>query len=624
MEAGLPPQAREHIGGESFRLKSQFIRVIRGLLFRFSGSAASTRAMSESGDRPKSFFRRNRSGHRTLAASRRVSVLIVLIAALTAALVVVQDMRATRELRDQIQEENRLRMLSSLGHVEGYFDAVYSALLFISLDNDVVALRRDSREFIEKLYHHEWEHHHLTEIYVVERDFTGRQQPLMTFERESPEMPVEQVHTPAREQQEYRTLMEQIQQFAANPGLRALLSREIRVCTPDEQGELSRGYVYSVPIRAQDQLIGIVAGITTTKTIIEALRHGLIGPTRFLVSERGDFVMPEAAGRGVEEWFALQFKSHGVAGFFAQASESFLVKDLPALWIPVEIVSGEKWWLVCLYDPEMDLHQTALSGFIGHILVAGSLLLAGFALAFLVRSLGKRLDQQARHLEERKQLERQVEEVSEREQRRIGESLHEDLCQRLTGIEAVSRHLEKRLAAAGLPEAGAASEIVAEIKESLTRARQMADELQPVSLLQHGFLAAIHELALNTTRRRGVPCKVEAADFTAELDAPVASHLYRIAQESVNNVLQHAKASQILLRVSADRETISFAVIDDGVGIGIDAAAREGPGMGLRIMRYRSDLIGGHFEARAAPGGGTIVSCRLPLAEPPKEIPHGR
>jgi hypothetical protein len=107
--------------------------------------------MSESGDRPKSFFRRNTPGRRTLAASRRLSVLIVLIAALIAALVVVQDRQAAEDLRKRIKEENRLRMLSSLEHVEEYFDAVYSALLFISLDKDIVAMRRDSREFIQKL-----------------------------------------------------------------------------------------------------------------------------------------------------------------------------------------------------------------------------------------------------------------------------------------------------------------------------------------------------------------------------------------------------------------------------------------------------------------------------------------
>jgi signal transduction histidine kinase len=332
-----------------------------------------------------------------------------------------------------------------------------------------------------------------------------------------------------------------------------------------------------------------------------------------LVSERGDFVTPGPADPVVKEWFQRQCHTNGVADFFSQATGSFLVGDRLALWTPAQIVSGEKWWLVCLHDPKAQMHRTPISGFLGHFLVVGSLLLAGFALAFLMHSLGRRLDDQVQHLEERKQLERQIEEVSEREQRRIGAGLHEDLCQRLTGIEAVSRHLEKRLNASGLPEAGAAADIAAEIKESLAHARQMADELQPVSLLEQGFLAAISELALSTSRRRGVPCQIEDAGFAVTLDPSVASHLYRITQEAINNVIQHARATQIVVRLTASEENLSLAIIDNGTGIGASAASGQGAGMGLLIMRYRSDLIGGQLEVRPEPGGGTLVKCILPV-----------
>lgn len=570
--------------------------------------------MAESVESSKTPNRGNAVAKRSLAASRRVSVLIVLLTTIIAALVILQDRKATSKLREQILEENRLRMLSSLEHVEEYFGSIYSTLLFISLDKDVAALRRDSREFIEKLYLHEWEQHRLTEIYVVERGFDGRQQPMMTFERESAEMPLDRVHSPEREQEEYRTQIEQIQQFADRPDLRALLSREISLCTPDAQGGLCRGYVYSVPIRAQDRFVGIVSGMVATETIMEALRRGTVSPTRVLVSERGDYIASNEVGRGFKEWLQQQFGRHGVAGFFSRASASFEVGDKHALWTPAQIVSGEKWWLVCLYDLKTQLPRTSITGVLGHFLVAGSLLLSGIALAFLVRSLGRRLDEQVRHLEERKQLERQVEEVSEREQRRIGASLHEDLCQRLTGIEAISRHLEKRLGKAGLPEADAAADIAAEIKESLTRARQMADELQPVSLLEHGLLAALHELSLNTSQHRGIPCAVENAGFAAKLNPTIASHLYRIAQEAINNAVQHANASRIVIRLATTGKDLTMSIIDNGTGFGAGAASGERVGMGLLIMRYRSELIGGRLEFRPGPAGGTLVQCTFPIA----------
>jgi signal transduction histidine kinase len=547
------------------------------------------------------------SGRASQAWARFAPVLIVGATVVLAVLVILQDVRAVTELKERIHEENRLRMESCLDHVQEYFDAVYSTLLFISLDNDVVAMRRDSREYIQKMYDHQWEHHRLAEVYVVERDFSGDKPPFMTFERDRDELPVEEIHSLAREQEEYRTQMEQIRGFAAAPHLPALLSSEIALCTPDDRGGMARGFVYSVPIRRANMLVGIVAGMIETPTVLSTLRHGQDHQMAFLVNERGHRLARADAVPRVSEWFRERFETQGTRGFFDQATDSFLVGRWTALWQPARIVSGEKWWLVFLYNRETYQHRTLLTGVPGHAALAASLLLAGLALASLVRNLGQRIDEQARHLRERRELERQVGEVSEREQRRIGASLHEDLCQRLTGIEGMSRHLEKRLGAAQRPEEAVASEIAGEIKESLTCARQMADELQPVALLQHGFLAAIHELALNTTRRRGIPCTVEESDFPGTLDERMATHLYRIAQEALSNAIQHAQATQIFIRLSAQDRRINLTVTDDGIGMPQEAS--RGAGMGLRIMRYRSELIGAHLEIQRAPGRGTLVSC---------------
>lgn len=194
------------------------------------------------------------------AKHRWLPLIIVVTAAVLAGLIILQDLRDVAELRDLIHEENRIRMRSCLEHVQEYFDAVYATLLFISLDDDVQALRRDSRAYIQKLYDHQWEHHRLTEVYVVERNFTGQQAPFMTFERGLEDVPPEQIHSLAREEEEYRTHREQLRRFADDPRLPALLSGEIRLCTPDGQGKMARGFAYSVPIRASNALAGIVAG----------------------------------------------------------------------------------------------------------------------------------------------------------------------------------------------------------------------------------------------------------------------------------------------------------------------------------------------------------------------------
>jgi signal transduction histidine kinase len=138
----------------------------------------------------------------------------------------------------------------------------------------------------------------------------------------------------------------------------------------------------------------------------------------------------------------------------------------------------------------------------------------------------------------------------------------------------------------------------------------MAEELQPVSLLQAGLLAALEELAERAGKRGALACRVEDAGWPEELDASVATHFYRIVQEALNNIIAHAQATQVVIRLSADDRRLTLTVTDNGVGLPEGAA--QAPGMGLRIMRYRGDLIGADLHIRPRPGKGTIVTCACP------------
>jgi signal transduction histidine kinase len=558
-------------------------------------------------------------GPALLRWSRLLPPFIVVTTVLLACLLVLREARAVSRLKERIQEENRLRMRSSQEHVGDYLEEVYSIVLFISQNEDVLVMSREARGFIQKLYDHGWDNHQLAEVYVVERDFRGDRRPFMTFEHE-PASSSPHIHVPSREQEEYRAQLEQIQRFSAQPGLRALLSPEILLCVPDANGERSRGFVYSVPVWAGDRLSGIVAGMIRTRTILERLHQGLDRQVAFLVNERGELVLDTNADPAIRNWLRQRFVSQDVSGFFAQAPQGVAMDRRIALWTPAKILSGEKWWLVLLCDKDEHLQRSVLAGTLGYGALPVSLLVAGIALAFLVHSLQRRLVEQARYLRERKQLERQIQDVSEREQRRIGENLHEDLCQRLTGLEAMSRMLEKRLGAKQRPEAQIASEISQELKVSVTCAREMADELQPVSLLQAGLLAALEELAERTGKRAALACRVEDAGWPEELDATVATHLYRIAQEALSNVVAHAQASQVFIRLSADDHRLALTITDDGVGLPEGAA--QSPGMGLRIMRYRADLIGADLKVQRASGKGTTVTCTCPRPDA-AETPSG-
>ncbi|MCL5098679.1 MAG: ATP-binding protein [Candidatus Omnitrophica bacterium] len=542
--------------------------------------------------------------------SRLAPVLIAFIAVPLVGGIIVQGLLEDAQLRQNIHEENVLRMQAKLTHLNDFFDSIYSTLLFVSLDPDVVVMRRDSLDYIQKLIDHQWEHNRLAEVYLVERDFTGDRSPFMTFKHEANGQTVQEVPSLDEEREEYHAQIDQIERFAVNPGILALMSGEINLCASDELGVSSRGYVYSVPIRSNGKLAGIVAGMIESQTIRQ-----VIGPFRnqrvaLLIDERGEILTGWNPPDGILDWFRHQFRSQGATGFFEKAADHFPVRDMTALWVPATVIPGEKWYLVFLYNERSAMSQGFIGGWPGRAWLVGGLVLAGVALVLLTLSLRKRLVAQMQHLRERKQLERQVQEVSEREQRRIGEVLHEDLCQRLSGLEAAGRMLEKKLKAANIPEAGVASEIAVELRESLTCACRMADELQPVSLLEHGFLAAIQKLADRAEKRAGFPCRVENRGFPGELELMAATHLYRITQEAVSNVIQHAQATLMTISLYGNCQRLSLTITDNGIGMPKGSA--QGPGMGLHIMRYRADLIGAQLEIRAAKGGGTAVVCSRP------------
>jgi two-component system CheB/CheR fusion protein len=93
-------------------------------------------------------------------------------------------------------------------------------------------------------------------------------------------------------------------------------------------------------------------------------------------------------------------------------------------------------------------------------------------------------------------------------------------------------------------------------------------------------------------------------------DNTVATHLYRIAQEAVNNAIKHSRAGSILIELKTENNRIELKISDDGIGIPISRSPSGG--MGLHIMNYRAQAIGGTLTIERAPGHGTIVSCSAP------------
>ena len=212
----------------------------------------------------------------------------------------------------------------------------------------------------------------------------------------------------------------------------------------------------------------------------------------------------------------------------------------------------------------------------------------------------------ARDITERKRLEKEILEISEREQRRIGHDLHDGLCQHLAGIELMSQVLEKKLARRSKAAAARADDIAKNVREAIGHTRLLARGLSPVTLESEGLMSALQELALSTERIFRVTCRFDCNPPVRVGDYPAATHLFRLAQEAVSNAIKHGKAKRILIRLKEERGRITLSVIDNGSGF--PAQVPKSKGMGLRIMQSRAGMIGGTLTIERNAVGGTSVT----------------
>ena len=215
-----------------------------------------------------------------------------------------------------------------------------------------------------------------------------------------------------------------------------------------------------------------------------------------------------------------------------------------------------------------------------------------------------------RDITERKRLEKEILEISEREQRRIGQDLHDGLCQHLAGIELMSQVLEQKLARRSKAAAARAGEIAKNVRDAIGHTRLLARGLSPVTLESEGLMSALQELAVNTEKIFRVACRFDCDPPVLVPDYPAATHLFRLAQEAVSNAIKHGKAKRILIRLKEERGRLALSIIDNGSGF--PTQIPKSKGMGLRIMQSRAGMIGGTLAIERNAVGGTSVTVAAP------------
>jgi PAS domain S-box-containing protein len=215
-----------------------------------------------------------------------------------------------------------------------------------------------------------------------------------------------------------------------------------------------------------------------------------------------------------------------------------------------------------------------------------------------------------RDITERKRLEKEILEISEREQRRIGQDLHDGLCQHLAGIEMLAQVLAQKLEAKFKDASVRATEIASAVREGISQTRLLARGLSPVTLEAEGLMSALAELAVNTKKMFRVQCVLVCPHVVKFDDHAAATHLFRIAQEAVSNALKHGKAKNISIHLHETASHLHLRVNDDGAGFPEKFSA--GTGMGLRIMQTRIGMVGGTLTIERQPAGGTSVIFSAP------------
>ena len=202
-------------------------------------------------------------------------------------------------------------------------------------------------------------------------------------------------------------------------------------------------------------------------------------------------------------------------------------------------------------------------------------------------------------------MERDVVAAGARERLRLSSEVHEGLGQELTGIALMLRHVASSTGRPAIEWQHDVNDLIGHVNRTIEMARQLAVELSPVSVARGSLPRALEKLVQESSERSGLLMEFEVSGDPVLLDEDTADQLYRIAREAINNAVRHADCSRVCVDLSCHGSTLTLDVEDNGRGFRWDAG--PGEGFGLRIIQYRTRMIGAALRIGPAEGGGTQV-----------------
>jgi len=212
---------------------------------------------------------------------------------------------------------------------------------------------------------------------------------------------------------------------------------------------------------------------------------------------------------------------------------------------------------------------------------------------------------------ERKRLENELLEITEKERRRIGLDLHDDLGQKLAGIALMTKGLQLKLMKQKSVEAQDAEKIHCLVHEAMSHVSDLAHDLATLDLATKDLPTALSDLANRAKELFDINCRFSSEGEIPTLEPGIVTQLYKIAQEALTNAIKNGKAKRVSISLTNGSDKLNLAIQSNGLPFP-DLQGRS-TGMGLRIMNYRANLVGGSIEIKSMGAHGTLVACSVPL-----------
>ena len=232
--------------------------------------------------------------------------------------------------------------------------------------------------------------------------------------------------------------------------------------------------------------------------------------------------------------------------------------------------------------------------------------------AFVVK-IPLELTETAQFMEERRAFAIAVQAIREEEKARLARELHDELAQSLTALKMDTIWVRDHASTASENVTAKLNEMAGMLDRTVAATHRMAADLRLLMLDDLGLVPAIEWLASRFMQRCGVPCTFSVNDeMTFELPEPYATAVFRIVQESLNNIAKHAAASQVMVKLDKTPDTVRLRVQDDSCGFFSDSA-RKPQSLGLMGLRERAQLLGGRVVIHRVRGEGTSVEVSIPV-----------